>query len=120
MTSRGSFPGDGSTSGAGRPDHILAMGDGHRYGVDHGLTLHSEHKLRTVLWGWIGDALSAEELSGINRFHEGLQGELGWSLAKLLTAEEIASLAARCARLRSAGRFPAPSGEMPAVPWPLF
>jgi hypothetical protein len=38
----------------------------------------------------------------------------------LLTAEEIASLAARCARLRLAGRFPAPSGEMSAVPWPLF
>ena len=35
-------------------------------------------------------------------------------------AEEIASLAKRCARLRSAGRFPAPSGDMPAVPWPLF
>jgi hypothetical protein len=38
----------------------------------------------------------------------------------LLSAEEIASLAARCARLRFAGRFPAPNGEMPAVPWPLF
>ena len=32
-------------------DHILAMGNGRRYGVDHGLTFHSEHKLRAVLWG---------------------------------------------------------------------
>jgi uncharacterized repeat protein (TIGR03843 family) len=100
--------------------HILAMPDGHRHGVDHGLTFHTEHKLRTVLWGWLGDALTTEELEGIDRVSEGLQGELGRSLADLLSAEEIASLTARCAGLRSAGRFPAPSGGMPAVPWPLF
>ena len=50
----------------------------------------------------------------------GLEGELGQDLAKLLTAEEIASLAARCARLRSTAQFPAPSGQMSPVPWPLF
>ena len=100
--------------------HILAMTDGHRHGVDHGLTFHSDHKLRTVLWGWLGDALTGEELDGIDRVSEGLHGELGRNLEDLLSAEEIASLAARCARMRSAGRFPAPSGGMPAVPWPLF
>ncbi|QNN81946.1 SCO1664 family protein [Brachybacterium sp. Z12] len=101
-------------------DHILAMADGHRHGVDHGLTFHRDHKLRTVLWGWLGDALSDEERVGIDRVSEGLHGELGRTLEDLLRAEEIASLAARCAQLRSAGRFPPPSGEMPAVPWPLF
>ena len=30
--------------------HILPMAGGHRHGVDHGLTFHVEHKLRTVLW----------------------------------------------------------------------
>jgi uncharacterized repeat protein (TIGR03843 family) len=101
-------------------DHILAMSGGHRHGVDHGLTFHRDHKLRTVLWGWLGDALTVEELEGIDRVRAGLDGELGRNLADLLTAAEIASLAARCARLRSAGRFPAPSGQMSAVPWPLF
>lgn len=100
--------------------HILAMPDGHRHGVDHGLTFHQDHKLRTVLWGWLGDTLTAEETDGIDRVREGLQGELGRNLTDLLSAEEIDSLAARCARLLRAGRFPAPSGEMPAVPWPLF
>ena len=74
-------------------DHILAMADRHLYGVDHVLTFHSDHKLPTVLWGWIGGVLSAEE---------------------------IASLAARCARLPLAGQFPAPSGQMSPVPLPLF
>jgi uncharacterized repeat protein (TIGR03843 family) len=100
--------------------HILAMRDGHRHGVDHGLTFHQDHKLRTVLWGWLGDALTAEETDGVDRVSEGLHGELGQKLADLLSAEEIAVLAERCARLRSAGRFPAPRGAMPAVPWPLF
>ena len=49
-----------------------------------------------------------------------MDGELGRQLAELLTAEEIAALTARCERLRAAGRFPGPSGDMPAVPWPLF
>ncbi|MFJ5696016.1 SCO1664 family protein [Arthrobacter sp. NPDC093125] len=101
-------------------DHILAMPDGHRYGVDHGLTFHPGHKLRTVLWGWLGEALTTDERDSIDRVSEGLHGELGRNLADLLSAEEIASLAARCARLRLAGRFPTPSGEMSAVPWPLF
>jgi uncharacterized repeat protein (TIGR03843 family) len=101
-------------------DHILAMTDGHRHGVDHGLTFHRDHKLRTVLWGWLGDALTADERDGIERVSEGLHGGLGRNLADLLSAEEISSLAARCTRLRLAGRFPAPSGEMSAVPWPLF
>jgi uncharacterized repeat protein (TIGR03843 family) len=101
-------------------DHVLAMADGHRHGVDHGLTFHSDHKLRTVLWGWLGDTLTAGELDGIDRVSEGLHGGLGRDLADLLSAEEITSLAARCTRLRSAGRFPAPRGGMPAVPWPLF
>lgn len=101
-------------------DHILAGSDGHRYGVDHGLTFHVETKLRTVLWGWLGDALTAEELDGVDRVSEALQGDLGRELADLLTVDEITALAARCARLRSAGQFPAPGGQMSAVPWPLF
>jgi uncharacterized repeat protein (TIGR03843 family) len=101
-------------------NHILAMTDGLRHGVDHGLTFHRDHKLRTVLWGWVGETLTTEECDGIDRVSEGLKGELGRDLAALLSAEEIGSLATRCSRLRLAGRFPAPSGEMPAVPWPLF
>ncbi|MCK6095912.1 SCO1664 family protein [Micrococcus sp. EYE_162] len=100
--------------------HILAMPGGHRYGVDHGLTFHVADKLRTVLWGWIGEELSAAERDGVARVLEGLDGELGRGLAELLSAEEVEALAERCARLLDDGIFPAPSGLTPAVPWPLF
>lgn len=101
-------------------DHVLAMADGQRHGVDHGLTFHHDHKLRTVLWGWQGESLTPEEAKGIDRVSEGLHGDLGRDLAGLLSSEEIAALAERCTRLRFEGHFPAPSGQMPAVPWPLF
>ncbi|MCU1445414.1 SCO1664 family protein [Cryobacterium sp.] len=101
-------------------DHILAMPDGHRHGVDHGLTFHADHKLRTVLWGWLGEQLSADELAGIDRVRAQLTGDLGTTLEGLLTPAEIRALAERCDRLRTDGRFPGPQGEMPAVPWPLF
>ncbi len=101
-------------------DHILAMPDGHRHGVDHGLTFHADHKLRTVLWGWLGEDLSMDELAGIDRVSAGLAAGLGPELAGLLTPAELVALAARCDRLRTVGRFPAPEGQMPAVPWPLF
>ena len=101
-------------------DHILAMSGGHRHGVDHGLTLHQGHKLRTVLWGWIGQELTTQEQQGIDRVIDGLHSALGQDLIELLSTEEIAALTERCANLRSSGQFPGPRGGMPAVPWPLF
>lgn len=100
--------------------HILAMPTGHRYGVDHGLTFHRDHKLRTVLWGWLGEPLTTEEHDAVAKVSDAMRGDLGQQLADLLTVEEIASLAARCERLLQEGQFPAPAGDMPAVPWPLF
>jgi uncharacterized repeat protein (TIGR03843 family) len=100
--------------------HILPMADGRRHGVDHGLTFHVEHKLRTILWGWLGEELDADEVEGIDRVRSQLDGPLGKTLSGLLSELEVSALAARCDRLRSEGRFPAPHGEMPAMPWPLF
>lgn len=100
--------------------HILAMPSGYRHGVDHGLTFHVEEKLRTVLWGWLGEELNAEKRDGVGRVLARLDGELGRQLADLLSTEEVGALADRCARLLDDGCFPAPSGRMPAVPWPLF
>lgn len=100
--------------------HVLEMTDGHRYGIDHGLTFHSEHKLRTVLWGWLGQQLDTEETAGLQRVRSALSGELGDELAELLSTAEIESLAARCEWLLHTASFPAPEGARPAIPWPPF
>ena len=100
--------------------HVLEMTDGHRHGIDHGVTFHPEHKLRTVLWGWIGEQLSDDEVKGVESVRTALAGDLGTALTELITDAEIAALAVRCDRLLQRGTFPAPEGDMPAVPWPPF
>jgi uncharacterized repeat protein (TIGR03843 family) len=100
--------------------HVLPMPDGHRYGVDHGVCFHVEDKLRTVLWGWAGERLSAEERSGVESVLDGLSGELRERLEDLLTVHEVDAVARRCERLLRVGRFPVPAGGWPSIPWPPF
>jgi uncharacterized repeat protein (TIGR03843 family) len=100
--------------------HILEMPGGHRHGVDHGLTFHEEHKLRTVLWGWRGDALADDELEAVRRIRAALDGALGETLTDYITLDELVALADRCEALVARGTFPNPRGRMPATPWPLF
>ena len=100
--------------------HVLAMTDGHRYGVDHGLTFHVEHKLRTVLWGWSEEPLFEEELAGVARVDAALCGPLGEALAGHLDDVEIDALARRCRWLAERAVMPVPRGEWPAIPWPPF
>lgn len=100
--------------------HVLEMPDGHRYGVDHGIALHEDHKLRTVLWGWGGAPLDEEEIDSLRSLAEAVRGDLETVLSVHLTAAEIAALARRCTRLADAGVLPRPGGEFPAIPWPPF
>lgn len=100
--------------------HVLPRADGHRFGVDHGVTFHVEPRLRTVLWGWVGEPLDAAERAGVERVRAGLGDDLGGALVELLDEAEVTALGVRCGRLLDEGRFPGPEGEMPAVPWPLF
>ncbi len=100
--------------------HVLAMPDGHRYGVDHGVTLHAEPKLRTVLWGWAGTPLTDDERAVVARVSASVAGDLGESLAEHLTAREIAAVVRRCERLLARGVLPGPDGSWPAIPWPPF
>ena len=101
--------------------HVLAMPGGHRHGVDHGLTFHVEPKLRTVLWGWLGEPLDATEVDGVQRVLDGLHGELGRELRALLTEDEVEATAVRAEELLGAGEFPAPrAASYPVIPWPPF
>ena len=101
--------------------HVLRGPDGGVYGVDHGICLHHEDKLRTVLWGWLGEALPGEVVDGLREFQAALaSGPLADELATHLTRKERNALADRAARLLAKGTFPSPSGEWPAIPWPAF
>ncbi|WP_405579512.1 SCO1664 family protein [Streptomyces sp. NBC_01190] len=98
--------------------HLLPAADGRIYGIDHGVTFHTEDKLRTLLWGWAGEPLPAEALTVLDKLAAELDGALGDRLATLLTTAETAALRARVRRLQATGAHPAPGGEWPSIPWP--
>jgi uncharacterized repeat protein (TIGR03843 family) len=100
--------------------HVLAMADGHRYGVDHGVTFHVDHKLRTVLWGWAGEPLTEDEIAGVERVLDALNDELGERLEELLAVEEVETTRRRAERLLLSGILPDPQGSWPVIPWPPF
>ena len=102
--------------------HVLAMAGGHRYGVDHGVCFHTDHKLRTVLWGWAKERLDAADRADVEALVARLEDDdtLWAVLAELLVEEEVTALLRRCRRLLSVGRMPTPSGSWPSIPWPAF
>jgi uncharacterized repeat protein (TIGR03843 family) len=100
--------------------HVLAGSGGTVYGVDHGICLHREDKLRTVLWGFLGEPLSAAALAVLRRMRAELDGRLGVALAEHLTRTELKALRERTDRLLATETFPAPRGTWPAIPWPPF
>ncbi|HET8664061.1 MAG TPA: SCO1664 family protein [Nocardioides sp.] len=100
--------------------HVLAMGDGHRYGVDHGLTFHVETKLRTVLWGWAGDPITDADREALDRLVDRLEDDLGECLLDLVTPHEVEATRRRVKRLLRVGTLPEPGQGWRAIPWPPF
>lgn len=95
--------------------HLLRDTSNRLWAIDHGVCFHEESKLRTVLWGWIGDSLGEEEASDIRRLIDAIDDlELPG-----LSNEERQALVDRCFRLLSKG-MPEPSRRWPAIPWPVF
>ncbi|MGL5811693.1 MAG: SCO1664 family protein [Nocardioides sp.] len=99
--------------------HVLAMPDGHRYGVDHGVSFHSDDKLRTVLWGWQDTDLTEEECRDLRKLR-GSAEQVADALSGLVTETEVARFFERLDRLLRRGRLPRPSDGWPAIPWPPF
>ena len=93
--------------------HVLEMTDGHRYGVDHGLTFHHEPKLRTVLWGWHGDA-ARRRARRRRRAGAGGAGRRRSATRWPTTSPTSRStrFARRCRRLLDRGVMPAPRGRV--------
>jgi uncharacterized repeat protein (TIGR03843 family) len=100
--------------------HVLAMTDGHRYGVDHGLTFHVEHKLRTVLWGWAGELLTDGDRACLEQLAERLEHDLGDRLHAFVTPHEVEATRRRVKRLLRVGTLPEPGQGWRAIPWPPF
>ncbi|MCT7660125.1 SCO1664 family protein [Mycobacterium deserti] len=99
--------------------HILCGVDGHVYGVDHGVSLHVDDKLRTVLWGWAGKPVDDETLGDVVRLRDQLRNGLAEELSDHITAREVSALHARTVDLLKNPVMPTPDRRRP-IPWPAF
>lgn len=95
--------------------HVLADAEGHLWGIDNGLSLHAEFKLRTVIWDFGGEPLPAELAEDLDRF---VGTDLPPELVDLLDPFERDALHTRARALLADGRLPRdPTGRR--YPWPL-
>lgn len=100
--------------------------DLHIYGVDHGVSLGAQNRLRTVLWQWAGDPIPDEGLAMLGKLDADWetclagQPSLAGQLGELLTTVEVRATRRRIQRLLSKRRFPMPPTDWPAIPYPPY
>ncbi len=107
--------------------HLLPVSDEHVYGVDHGVSLGVENKLRTVLWQWAGDPISDEGLVMLKRLERDFETapdddrlSLADGLSELLTTAEVRAVRRRIQRLLAKKKYPMPPTDWPAIPYPPY
>jgi hypothetical protein len=99
--------------------HCLFDAEDRIWVIDHGLTFHTDPKMRTVIWDFAGEPLPADlcgDLEGALMVLE--KGALAEALAALLKPGEIRLLKRRLRGvLDPTWRFPEPTSAW-SVPWP--
>ena len=96
--------------------HLLPLPDGTVLGIDHGLTFHTDDKLRTLLWGFADRGLEPGERAELEKLRDDEQ--LAARLAELLSPQELDAFRERIESLLAVGVLPGPDGRMRPVPWP--
>lgn len=101
--------------------HILKGVGDQLWGIDNGLSFHQDEKLRTVIWDYAGEAISAELIGDVEELIPSLDGggQAAVSLEGFLSEGEIELLRRRAERVLEEGHLPAPPPGRRAYPWPL-
>ncbi|HEY2597363.1 MAG TPA: hypothetical protein VGJ79_02670 [Candidatus Dormibacteraeota bacterium] len=87
--------------------------------IDHGLTFHTDPKLRTVIWDFSGEPLPPDLCDDVERALIDVEkGKLAVELGDLLLPGEVRALKRRLRGVMDpAWRFPEPTSAW-SVPWP--
>jgi hypothetical protein len=98
--------------------HCLLDKQGHIWAIDHGVSFHTQLKLRSVIWDFARERISEEHLAGIRAFAECLvENELNRTLHELLDDREVLALHRRTKTLLEGAVYPKPGPDM-SYPWP--
>jgi hypothetical protein len=99
--------------------HCLFDAEDRVWVIDHGLTFHTDPKLRTVIWDFSGEPLPGDLCGDVERAVMELEhGRLSGTLSNLLNPEETRALRRRLrSALEPGWRFPSPTSGW-SLPWP--
>jgi len=99
--------------------HCLVDYQHNLWAIDHGLTFHTEYKLRTVIWKFAGQPLPPAIRQQLAAFQTGFtpQSRVYRTLQTLIAPEEVEALAHRLAALLAEDHFPLPKNRRP-YPYP--
>ncbi len=102
--------------------HLLQASDGRIWGIDHGLALHSEEKLRTVIWDYAGQPVPNAWLDQIAALAAQLENGSAtrMQLAPYLEEQEIDALHMRATSILAHPVLPEPPTWRRPYPWPLI
>lgn len=100
--------------------HLLFDDDGKIWLIDQALCFHTEDKLRTVIWDFIGQPIEPDLIADISRLSGLLkqEGELTLELAQYLTEDELSALKERMIEIINNPVFRGPREDSMPYPWP--
>jgi uncharacterized repeat protein (TIGR03843 family) len=101
--------------------HVLQDAADRLWCIDHGITFHTEDKLRTVIWDYQGTPIPSSLLQDVCDFADRLREDatLRARLADLLSQRELQRLEERAAAIDRQRVFPPPPPYRP-YPWPMI
>jgi uncharacterized repeat protein (TIGR03843 family) len=101
--------------------HVILENGGRLWSIDHGVCLHTDYKLRSVIWDFAGDPIPEAMRQNLVAFRSWLcygNDTNRTELSQLLSEEEIAALEGRLVQLIENRIFPLP-GPGRHYPWPI-
>jgi len=101
---------------------LRALAGGAIFGIDHGVSFHTQWKLRTVIWDFGGESIPPDVCHDLCMLLDDLQqsGPLHDRLGELLDRYELDALRARTEHLVATGVLPEADGDYHCYPWPTI
>ncbi len=100
--------------------HCLVDEQNHLWGIDHGITFHAQHKLRTVIWNFVNQPIADNLLADVEKLRQKLDTPTDTYLCELetlISKTELRALIRRIDTLLTNKIYP-PPGPGPNHPWP--
>jgi hypothetical protein len=100
---------------------LRALDDGHIFGIDHGVSMHTQWKVRTVIWDFAGESIPPAVCHDLHAFADVLhEREFSARMRELLDTFEVDALRARVDHLLATGVLPEPDRDYHSYPWPTI